>query len=269
MTGLWSLESWTQLFTQKLYTQHIQPERAHGDNKVGSGTGVCASCAAPVCVCMGVCSVWMYVAFCMGCLHWPNQADLLVVQSVILLCSCVDCLVYLFWLIAKSDALISVMNHNDSVRVCFPSVSWPQAQSAASKNHKAHKHSQTCTFVLHSLLRHIKLLQYSHGIVINLFCAFRILDLNPERGLSNFYSTRKVSLIFSIKSVRSLSPQRQDKDKKMFNCTVKMAIYNMNVMMSVGKSFSRRERSQTVVIRGHVGFIILSVLHPQRAPSGK
>lgn len=37
----------------------------------------------------------MYVAFCMGCLHWPNQADLLFVQSVILLCSCIDCLVYL------------------------------------------------------------------------------------------------------------------------------------------------------------------------------
>lgn len=95
---------------------------------------------------VSVCSSWLYRVFCMGCLHWPNQADLLFVR--ILLCSCADCLLPLIWLIAKSEALISGMNHHDSVSVCLFYVIqlwvWPQTQSAACKQTQWLRHLIIC-----------------------------------------------------------------------------------------------------------------------------
>lgn len=162
MSELWSLESSAQLFTQNFHTQHTQPRRAHRGNKAGSGAG---DMPAPWLQCVSVwvcvCPARMYRVFCMGCLHWPNQADLPFVQPLALLCPGADRL-----LIAKCDALISAMNQRDSVCVsvlCFPTASWPQAQSVqhveTTNVHAREKQSQTCMSVLQSLLRQIKLLQ--------------------------------------------------------------------------------------------------------------
>lgn len=71
MTGLWSLESSTQLFTQNFHTQHTQPKRAHRGNKVGSGADDMPALWLQ-CV-----SVWVCVVHeCTGRSVWDVYIDL-------------------------------------------------------------------------------------------------------------------------------------------------------------------------------------------------
>lgn len=61
MTGLWSLASSAQLFTQNLHTQHAAPKRARRANKAGSGAG---NMPAPWLQCVSLCMCAEHHFFC-------------------------------------------------------------------------------------------------------------------------------------------------------------------------------------------------------------
>lgn len=204
MTGLWSLESSAQLFTQNLQIQHTQPKRAHRGNKVGSGADDMPTLWLQ-CVSVWECSLWMHRVFCMRCLHWPNQADLLFVQSLNMFCSCAVsyapsayCKIwctYVLWSFMLSNCeLTSGINCSMHANTC----SDPQ--------------KQTCTFVLHSLLRHIKLLQCSHDINL-LLC--RLLSVSQHAiEYRKYILTIEASLTLNISFFRVAKTGKKKKKER-------------------------------------------------------
>lgn len=178
MTGLWSLESSAQLFTQNLLTQHAQPNRAHRGNKAGSGAG---NMPAPWLQCV---SVWMQAVHdCIRLFVWDGhieltKPDFLFVQSLILLCVCAVSLLYLFWC-----SNICYESPWQCVYFIFFNceLTTDTVQHAKTTKVQAHeKQPLTCTVGRHSLLRHIKLLQCSHDMIINLFLC-RLLSVSHYR----------------------------------------------------------------------------------------
>ncbi len=198
MTGLWSLESSAQLFTQNLHTQHTQPKRAHRGNKVGSGAD---DMPAPWLQCA---SVWVCEAHeCAGRFVWDVYIDLTKLISSSCSHSFCNVPVQTVSLLAYCKMWRTNICYESPWQcVCFIISNCELTTDTESSMQKPQmlRHTKTCTFVLHSLLRHIKLLQCSHDMVINLFLC-RLLSVS-HRGFKSFFLnpflTTKASLTLKI-----------------------------------------------------------------------
>lgn len=161
-SGAWSLQPSCshKTSTHTHNTQHTQPQRARRGNKVGSGADDYAST-------MSECSAWMYRAFCMGCLHWPNWAVVCYVPVQTVSRTSFGLLQNLMpWYLAWITMTVCLC-------VCFICSNCELTTDTKCSMQKPqvsrHWKTQSQTFVLHSLLRHIGLLQRSHNAVISLF----------------------------------------------------------------------------------------------------